>query len=263
MKKIKLFLVLSLFGLFLFSCSKQQEETKMIPATAVKMSGKHSELLTIDADSVKVMLVKIDEDRWTLRALIPIENVYAWKVVTNMYKPSDPDEEYVPSMGNENSMLHDHLEVEFLDANGSPIDFNLKANLDVVGSVLSSNSIKKEDMLVKEGYESDAEEYGVIKEKFDKIAGIAFKRMELHSNQIRNGNSSGSSYSSSDDDRDDVDLDDAVNAAKAATEMLKATGEVMKSTGEVVKSTKDVYKEAKKTEKQLKKMEKDDDDWGW
>lgn len=235
----------------------------MIPTTAVKMSGKHSELLKIDAESVKVMLVKIDEDRWTLRALIPIKNSYAWTDVTNMYKPSDPDEEYVPSMGNENSMFNDHLEVEFLDANGSPIDFNLKANLDVVESVLASNSIKKEDMLVKEDYEFHADEYKIIKEKFDKIAGIAFKRMELHSNQIRNGNSSGSSYSSSDDDRDDVDLDDAVTAAKAATEVLKATGEVIKSTGEVAKSTKGMYKEAKKAEKQLKKMEEDDDDWGW
>jgi hypothetical protein len=257
MKKIKLFLVLSLFGLFLFSCSKQQEETKMIPTTAVKMSGKHSELLKIDADSVKVMLVKIDEDRWTLRALIPIKNTYDWDVVSHKYKHPDPDKEYYPSMGSED-WTNKRFEVEFLDANGSPINFEVEPDWDIVKSVLSSNSIKKEDMLVKEDRGFHADEYKIIKEKFDKIAGIALKGLELSYSYKHDGSSYSSSDSnnSSDDDWDDVDLDDAVNAAKAATEMLKATGEV-------VKSTKDVYKEAKKTEKQLKKMEKDDDDWGW
>ena len=105
MKKIKLFLLLSIFGLFLFSCSpKQQEETKMLPASAVKMSGQHSELLEIAEDSVKVMLVKIDDNKWTLRALIPIDNRECF--------------DGTRSMGN--------LDVEFLDANGSPIDFDLQ-----------------------------------------------------------------------------------------------------------------------------------------
>ena len=63
----------------------------MLPATAVKKSGEHSDLIKISADSVKVMLVKISEDRWTLRALIPIENTYPRESVTVMYTPSDPD----------------------------------------------------------------------------------------------------------------------------------------------------------------------------
>ena len=227
----------------------------MLPATAVKMSGEHSDLLKISSDSVKVMLVKISDDRWTLRALIPIENAYAWRTVIRMYTPSDPDEEFSPSMGHD-SMFNDHLSVEFLDANGSPIDFDVKPDWDVVGTVLASNSVKKEDMLVKESYEIDAGEYDEIKEKFDKIAGIAMKKMDLHTTTKSDGSSyaSGSSYSSDDDDYD-VDLDDAVNAAKAATEALKATSEVMKS-------SKDMYKTAKKAEKQLKKME-EDDDWDW
>lgn len=242
MKKIKLFLVLSLFGLFLFSCSKQQEETKLIPSSAVKKSGTHSDLLTIKGDSVKVMLVKIGEDKWTLRALIPIENTLP-----------NTNPSVTPSMGN--------LSVVFLDPNGSPIDFELHPDWDAVESVLSSNSIKTEDLLVKEAYENlTPGKFDKIKEKFDKIAGIALKEMNLTGGSSSyyssdDSYSSGSSYSSGDDDWDDVDLDDAVNAAKAATEVLKATGEVMKS-------STDMYKSAKKAEKELKKLE-EDDDWGW
>lgn len=237
MKRIRLFMILSLLGLFLFSCSsKQQEETKMLPATAVKKSGQHSDLINIAADSVKVMLVKINDKEWTLRALIPIENQEYW----DGYR----------SMGN--------LDVEFLDANGSPIDFELRPDWDVVESVLSSNSLKKEDLLAKEEYH--AGKYKIIKEKFDKIAGLVLKEMNLTENYNRSSSSgsysSSSSYSSSGNyDDDDIDLDDAVNAAKAATEMLKATGEA-------VKATNDMYKSAKKAEKELKKME-EDDDWGW
>lgn len=236
MKRIKLFVILSLFGLFLFSCSsKQQEETKMLPASAVKMSGQHSDLLEIAEDSVKVMLVKIDDKKWTLRALIPIDNRECF--------------DGTRSMGN--------LDVEFLDANGSPIDFDLQPDWDVVESVLSSNQLfKKEDMLAKEAYHH-TDKYDKIKEKFDKIAGIALKEMNLtrgYANSV-SSYASGGSYSSDDGDDVDVDLDDAVNAAKAATEVLKATGEVMKS-------STDMYRSAKKAEKELKKLE-DDDDWGW
>ena len=214
----------------------------MFPASAVKKSGQHSDLLEIAADSVKVMLVKVSDDRWTLRALIPIENVIP-----------NPNPSGTPSMGN--------LSVEFLDANGSPLDFELHPDWDVVESVLSSNSSKTEDLLVKEAYSSlTPDKYGVIKEKFDKIAGVALKEMNLTGGSgyyysSGSSSSSGSSYSSGDDDWDDVDLDDAVNAAKAATEVLKATGEVMKS-------STDMYRSAKKAEKELKKLE-DDDDWGW
>lgn len=239
MKRIKLFVVLSLIGLFLFSCSKQQEETKLIPSSAVKKSGTHSDLLTIKGDSVKVMLVKIGEDEWSLRALIPIENA----TLSNNTSGSS-------SMGN--------MSAEFLDANGNSIDFELQPDWDVVESVLSSSSFKTEDLLVKEAYHGF--EYKTAKEKFDKIAGIVLKEMKLtdgYGNFYSSDNSysSGSSYSSEDDDWDDVDLDDAMNAAKAATEVLKATGEVMKS-------STDMYKSAKKAEKELKKLE-DDDDWGW
>ena len=248
MKKIKLFLILSLVGLLFFSCSsKQKEETKMIPSSAVKKSGKNSDILTIKGDSVKVMLVKISENKWTLRALIPIENAIP-----------NTDPSATPSMGN--------LSVVFLDANGSPIDFELRPDWDAVESVLSSNSFKTEDLLVKEAYENlTPGKFDKIKEKFDKIAGIALKGLELSYTYKNDGSShsSSSSYSSGNDNQDDVSLDDAVTAAKAATEVLKATGEVVKSTGEVVKSTKGMYKEAKKAEKQLKKLEEDDDDWGW
>lgn len=244
MRKIKLLTIFSLAGLFFFACSskKQTEETKMISATAVKMSGLHSDLLKINADSVRVMLVKISDDKWTLRAVLPIENTQKWEDIPG----TDPsaNSHFIPSMGN--------LSVEFLDANGSPIDFDLQPDWDVVKNVLSSNNSKTEDMLVKEAYDNlTPEKYDIAKEKYDKIAGIALRKMDLNTAYLSTGssNSSAENVDDSDDNdlSDDDDLDVISDAVKAASDVVKAAGAA---------SSKEVYKAAKKAEKEIKKWKK-------
>lgn len=238
MKKIKLIAIVAAIMVALVSCGqKKAEETKMIPSDAVKKSGEHSNLLSVDADSVKIMLVNTKGESWEVRALIPLTNEFLWENVPE----TDPtaDEYYTPSMGN--------LAIEFLDANGTPLEnISIEVDYDVIESLLSSNDYKTEDFVIKEYFGNS---YKNMKAQFDKVAGISIKKMDL----VKSYNSSGS-YSSStssdssdnsnyDGDDDDDDWEEVEKAAKA---------------------TKSAYKAAKKAYKVAKELdEMDDDDWDW
>lgn len=232
MKKIKLLAILAPLMVALLSCSeKGTEETKMISSSAIKTSGEHSNLLSVDADSVKIMLVKVSDDNWEVRAILPLANVRRWKSVPG----SDPSAAnyYEPTMGN--------MEVKFLDANGTPLNLNLKVDYDVVRSLLSSNTYKTEDFVITNLSGGD---YKAKKTLFDKVAGISIKRMDLAEVHTSSGSSNSSSSSSGDsDDDDDDDDDDWDDVEKAA------------------KASKSAYKAAKAAYKVAKEI--DDDDWDW
>lgn len=156
----------------LTSCGgeKQEEMTKMIPADAVTLSGKHKKLLTIPADSIKIMLVRIGDSRWDVRALIPMQNTTEWSEVPGT-NPSK-SKYFEPRMGN--------LMVRFLDANESEIDAEVAPDYDVVGSILSSDEIVTEKVLVKDRWESLGDKsYAARRAIFDKVAGISITNMDL------------------------------------------------------------------------------------
>lgn len=156
----------------LTSCGgeKQEEMTKMIPADAVTLSGKHKKLLTIPADSIKIMLVRIGDSRWDVRALIPMQNTTEWSEVPGT-NPSK-SKYFEPRMGN--------LTVRFLDANESEIDAEVAPDYDVVGSILSSDEIVTEKVLVKDRWESLGDKsYAARRAIFDKVAGISITNMDL------------------------------------------------------------------------------------
>lgn len=156
----------------LTSCGgeKQEEMTKMIPADAVTLSGKHKKLLTIPADSIKIMLVRIGDSRWDVRALIPMQNTTEWSKVPGT-NPSK-SKYFEPRMGN--------LMVHFLDANESEIDAEVAPDYDVVGSILSSDEIVTEKVLVKDRWESLGDKsYAARRAIFDKVAGISITNMDL------------------------------------------------------------------------------------
>jgi len=212
MKKIKFLALMSIIGLVFVSCGSKsgQEESKMISANAVKLSGMHNNLLAVADDSVKIMLVKIADDSWSIRALVPIKNTMAWEDVPET--DSNAPEYYIASMGN--------LEVQYLDENKSPVEFDVKPDWDAVKSVLASSSEKTEEMLIKEEYSWTAGDYKTVKEKYDKIAGIEFSKLELTKSHKASSSSSSGSSSSSSSSSDD-DWDDIEKATKAANEMLK------------------------------------------
>lgn len=195
MKKFTIIMLMAIVGLMAISCSKGKEETKMIPADEVSISGGHSNLLEIDADSVKIMLVQISDKRWDVRAIIPIKNTMPWSNVPDTDESADSY--FTPSMGN--------LHVEFVDVNGSPLSYDLQPDWDIVKNVLSSDEYKTEEMLVQGMWSGD--EYKDMKTIFDKVAGIKITNADLSRTFTSSGSVSVSSSSSSSDD-DDWDIDD-------------------------------------------------------
>ena len=147
----------------------------MIPADAITLSGKHKSLLTIpdEVDSIKIMLVCTDEKehRWEVRAVIPVQNAKVWSQISNaatcrsMY--------FEPRMGN--------LKTTYMDANESEIGDELYFDGDIIESVLSSEDIITEKVLVKDMWESLGDKsYKTKRALFDKVAGISLSKMELN-----------------------------------------------------------------------------------
>lgn len=198
----------------LSSCGEKQEElTKMIPADDVTFSGKHKNLLTIpaDVDSIKIMLVRADEEngRWDVRAVIPVQNTKAWSQIpgTDTRKSSY----FEPRMGN--------LNVTYLDANESEIGDDLSMDGSVIESVLSSDDIITEKASVKDTWEySGDKSYKAKRALFDKVAGISISNMELHEEKPAKKSSGKSSSTLSDIYEDALNevadaYEDAVNEA--------------------------------------------------
>ncbi len=194
---------------------KHEEETKMIPASAVTISGEHSDFLEINADSVKIMLVNTDakEDKWTVRALIPFENTNAWEDEwDDMYKL----DQLYPKFA-------------FVDANGSEVgrDLSINDNIDKLYTLFKSKTEgKSENILVKVQFENLYSGYEENKNTFDKIAGIDISNMTLevrHSYKTGSSKSNSSSRSSS-----DYDLDDAIDAAQKSLELTKEAMDMYK-----------------------------------
>lgn len=205
-------LIILILGMGLFSCSKKQEMTKMISADQVTLSGSHKQLLKIASDSVKIMLVCTDkkDDTWEVRALIPMTNTKSWsKVPDNNPRAASY---YKPSMGN--------LEVDYLDANESSLNIELKPNWDVVASILASDEQIEEKVLITDEWENLGDKsYKTKKDIFDRVAGIALSKMEL-TKVYTTSSSSSSSKSIYDDVIDTYNsaVQEAVDAYEEALE---------------------------------------------
>ena len=193
MKRINIFVVLTLLLCSVVSsCTKKQELTKSIPSSNVSLSGKHRNLLAVDGDSVKIMLVCPEgkKDEWEVRALVQIKNTKSWREVYSSYRKQHKN--YEPKMGN--------FCVNYIDANGSTLleNNNLKPDWDVIESVLSSDEKRTENMLIQSMFTMNRSSYDKQKTIFDKVAGITFSQMEL--NEIFT--TSGGSSATMDDDID-------------------------------------------------------------
>lgn len=219
MKKI-ITLLVSLFAvLALVSCSKKTEETKMISSSEISFSGKDKKMLRVASDSVKVMLVNVNEekDRWEVRVVIPVQNTMPWKNFPQSEKNVNKraSEYYEPKM---------YIRATYLDANGSELDVDVSPDRKVIGSVLSSDEISTENMLIKDEWEYTDKPYNKAKANFDKIAKISISDMEL-SKVTRASESSSSSYSRSSSSSYRDDFEDAYNEAKGTYEKAMDTYE--------------------------------------
>lgn len=209
MKKITFFLTTMLVAMTtLVSCAKQEEEVKMIPADAVKMSGMHKDLLKITSDSIKIMLVKVDKE-WQVRAIIPFGNTTLFSEVPETDQSANSY--YLPSMGNMN--------ISYTDQNGNTLDYVANPDWGMIEGLLKSAPGQMEEMQFGNGWGDGSGSYKEMKAVFDKVSGLLVSNMEL----TRGWSASGGRSSDSDDDLfDDDDLDDLEKAVKAEKKMLKA-----------------------------------------
>ena len=222
------------------SCGQKEEElTKMIPASAVTISGEHEDIVSIDADSVKVMLVKADdgyeETLWAIRAVIPFKNTVEWENIEDIYQP---DENYEFEGYDEYKS-----NVKFLDKNDSEIDFEVRIDDDAMKDLIKSNKIKTVNIQVKETWSLGCLGYKNAKELFDKVCSISITGIQLKQSRISSYSSSSRSKSSDDDDDDDygysssrshssssdVDWDDVEKATKIANEAIKTSQDAMQT----------------------------------
>ena len=217
MKKIK-FLAVALCAMLVFvSCGSKQEEFKMLPTENIKMSGMHKDMLEIESDSVKIMLVCVDEDnnKWDVRVILPITNTDIWNEIPKKVLKGD-DFEYKAEMGN--------FTVKYLDANGSELDHDLSPEYSVIESVLVANDYTTEDLLVKDRWSSLGDKsYKNMKKIYDKVTNISISQMELSKVYKAKSSSSSSSKKSSSSSYDSDDFDKAVDAYEKALDNYEKT----------------------------------------
>lgn len=224
----KVFIILAALAVMTFvSCGgKKEEVTKNVPLESIV--GEHSDLLTVD-DSIKVMLVNTDGDKWDVRASIPLTNTKSWSDVPGTDK--NASEYFDAKMGN--------LEVVYYDANGSEIDFSVGPDWDAVASVLSSEEIKTVNISASSLWSGKS--YKDAKKIYDKVASVGLKKANLS----KVWKASSSSSVDDDDDIDiDVDVDDLLDDYEKALEVSKKSLEAAKKVDKSTKKAMEAYEDA-------------------
>lgn len=211
MKKLPILVALLGTMIFCASCTKHEEESKMISADDVRLSGQHKSLLSLSSDSVKIMLVCTDEkdDKWDVRVRFSMESNQDWEEVPGREPKVAPQGDYSyfePGMGN--------FTVSLLDANDNELDKELSINYDAIRSILTSSDGDEEDILAQDRWSSLGDKsYKAQKAIYDKAVNISISKMEL--NEVHVSAPSTSSGNSIYDAYEDA-LDDAVDAYEKA-----------------------------------------------
>lgn len=157
-----------MMGIASCGSDKQEELTKMIPASAVTLKGEYKDLFKISEDSVKIILLKNGEkdNDWEVRTVIPLSNTKSWSDVQSI---RIYDESYAAKTRCINEVST--YESQYVDANGCEIDKKL-ASSDLT-SLLKSEDITTEKVTIKYESEYSSDTYKITKELFDKISGLS------------------------------------------------------------------------------------------
>ena len=180
--------------------SDGSEETKMISKKQVKMSGEYRDDIEV-VDSVKLLLVNIEEDKWQIKSIIPIEAGLG--------------------VGKENIEKGPWAKVRLLDANGLELDYSQYINEDDLKSAYSSSD--RVDATTKAGFIGDKTSYEKLKKLFDKASCIKIEP--------------GYSYTSVDSDIPTDDINDAFDEAER--EYDKAKDKASKEFSKAMKEAQD------------------------
>lgn len=227
MKKKYLIVALIVLPLLVTSCGKKRELSKMVPLGEI--SGKNSDLLEFDEDSVLVVLSNPSGNEWVVSCKIPLSNAKHWEDVPNSEKPKGAGTYFLPEM----PLLY----AQAMGANDE--DLNLLTPHGI-SSLLSSNEYKTE----KINFDWTAYKYKPAKQLYDKIASIGLIQADLEEQTIYESSSS-SSYSSDDIDIDvDVDVDDILDDYEKALEVSKKSLEAAKKLDKNTKKAMEAYEDA-------------------
>ena len=191
---------------------KEEELTKMIPATQVKLKGKDCSLFKVAADSVKVLLVKYESSKsskWEIKAIVPIEATMGFKEYCASQKRSEVEAKV--SKYGAKAKFYDSNEVEIkFSSNQYTNDFT--TDIDGATETILSGNSSVENIHIQLQYSSlHAKPYPEAKEKFDKVCTIEISNVDLNETSSYSDDdssddsySSSSSYSSDDDSSDDT-----------------------------------------------------------
>ena len=172
MKRFFIRLSAIVLTLGLISCGgKQEEQTKTIPSSAVKIVGDCSNFFTVSGESVKIILTNVEDSEygWEVRAVIPFaktSEAKSWKELKAL--PHIKKGNYAGMMG----FSECRAETKFLDTNETEIDLDLKA----VGieELLKAEESAYENITIQYTWEHHRSNYEKAKAKYDKVSGIKF-----------------------------------------------------------------------------------------
>ena len=172
MKKLIIGLCTAIFMLGLASCggNNQEEMVKSIPSTAVKITGDCSNYFTIDGDSVKIMLTKVEEREhgWEVRAVVPLAKTSEAKTWSELKALPHIEKSGWAGMMGFNGC---YPRITYLDANGTDIDLDLTSG-DGINEFLKDEGTTSENLSIKYYWEHERGKYEDCKAKFDKVSGI-------------------------------------------------------------------------------------------
>lgn len=172
MKNLLIICICAILGGLSMACGNKQtesspegpEETITIAADHIQLSGKHSYLIKTAGDA-QVMLTNCNKGEWEIEFYLPLNNTQTW----DQWKSATPsDTDYDAAMSK--------IEVQFLKADGSLLDYKLEHNEDNIESLLSAEEISTENFFVKT-YATGT--YTEMKSIFSQIKGISISNMEL------------------------------------------------------------------------------------
>lgn len=159
-----------MMGIASCGSEKQKELTKMIPASAVKISGDCSNYFTIDGDSVKILLTQVEEEReygWEVRAVVPLSKTSEAKTWNELKAlPHREKQGWAGMVGFSGC----DLKITYLDANGTDIDLNLSMGSGI-DDFLKAEGTSSDNIPIKHSWDRHGK-YEDCKAKFDKVSGI-------------------------------------------------------------------------------------------
>ena len=149
---------------------KQEELTKTIPASAVKITGDCSNFFTVPGD-VKIILTKVKEDTqfaWEVRAIVPFSKTseaMSWSELEALPHIEKPGWAGMYGFSGISS-----YKSKYLDEYGTELDLEVKAV--GIDELLQSKDVSTDNIVIQYLWSENPGKYENVKAKYDKVSRI-------------------------------------------------------------------------------------------